>query len=39
MEVFKDYDSGGKAGGNFEKLGKQIWIVKPGENTNRGCGI
>jgi|LauGreDrversion4_2_1035121.scaffolds.fasta_scaffold160608_2 hypothetical protein len=39
-EIFKDYDSAGKANlGNFEKLGKQIWIVKPGENTNRGCGI
>jgi len=23
----------------MECLGKQIWIVKPGENTNRGCGI
>ena len=23
----------------FQKLGKSIWIVKPGENTNRGCGI
>ena len=21
------------------KLGKSLWIVKPGENTNRGCGI
>ena len=21
------------------KLGKHLWIVKPGENTNRGCGI
>lgn len=21
------------------KLGKNLWIVKPGENTNRGCGI
>jgi hypothetical protein len=25
--------------GSLEKLGKTIWIVKPGENTNRGCGI
>jgi len=23
----------------IKSLGKQIWIVKPGENTNRGCGI
>jgi tubulin--tyrosine ligase len=23
----------------LDKLGKTIWIVKPGENTNRGCGI
>lgn len=21
------------------KFGKSLWIVKPGENTNRGCGI
>lgn len=21
------------------KFGKNLWIVKPGENTNRGCGI
>lgn len=21
------------------KLGNNLWIVKPGENTNRGCGI
>ena len=21
------------------KFGKGLWIVKPGENTNRGCGI
>jgi len=20
-------------------MGKEVWIVKPGENTNRGCGI
>lgn len=38
MEVFKDFDAG-KGASNFDKLGKQIWIVKPGENTNRGCGI
>ena len=38
VEVFKDFDSG-KASCNFDKLGKNIWIVKPGENTNRGCGI
>ena len=24
---------------NYPKQGKHIWIVKPGENTNRGCGI
>jgi hypothetical protein len=24
---------------NFPKFGKSLWIVKPGENTNRGCGI
>ena len=23
----------------FPKFGKTLWIVKPGENTNRGCGI
>lgn len=38
QELFKDYESG-KAEADFESLGKQIWIVKPGENTNRGCGI
>lgn len=21
------------------QMGQQVWIVKPGENTNRGCGI
>jgi hypothetical protein len=21
------------------QMGKEVWIVKPGENTNRGCGI
>ena len=21
------------------KFGKNLWIIKPGENTNRGCGI
>jgi len=20
-------------------FGKNLWIIKPGENTNRGCGI
>ena len=25
--------------GPVEKYGKSVWIVKPGENTNRGCGI
>lgn len=20
-------------------MGSQVWIIKPGENTNRGCGI
>lgn len=24
---------------NYPKFGKNLWIVKPGENTNRGCGI
>ena len=23
----------------FPKFGKNLWIIKPGENTNRGCGI
>jgi len=23
----------------INSLGKLVWIVKPGENTNRGCGI
>jgi len=23
----------------FPAMGKELWIVKPGENTNRGCGI
>lgn len=36
-EVFKGNDNGQY--GNLDKLGKTIWIVKPGENTNRGCGI
>jgi hypothetical protein len=37
MEVFKGNDNG--MYGSLDKLGKTIWIVKPGENTNRGCGI
>jgi hypothetical protein len=24
---------------SLNKFGKQLWIIKPGENTNRGCGI
>ena len=24
---------------NMPKFGKNLWIIKPGENTNRGCGI
>lgn len=23
----------------YPAMGKELWIVKPGENTNRGCGI
>lgn len=23
----------------YPKYGNSLWIVKPGENTNRGCGI
>ena len=23
----------------FIAMGDKVWIVKPGENTNRGCGI
>lgn len=23
----------------YPTMGKELWIVKPGENTNRGCGI
>ena len=23
----------------YPKFGKNLWIIKPGENTNRGCGI
>jgi tubulin--tyrosine ligase len=37
VDLFKDSDNGQY--GNFDKLGKNIWIVKPGENTNRGSGI
>lgn len=36
-EVFKGNDNGQY--GNMDKLGKSVWIVKPGENTNRGSGI
>jgi hypothetical protein len=36
-EVFKDCEN--SPYGSFENLGTQVWIVKPGENTNRGCGI
>jgi len=23
----------------YPAQGKELWIIKPGENTNRGCGI
>lgn len=23
----------------YPNMGNNLWIVKPGENTNRGCGI
>jgi tubulin---tyrosine ligase len=23
----------------YASMGRDLWIVKPGENTNRGCGI
>ena len=23
----------------YPKYGTSLWIIKPGENTNRGCGI
>lgn len=25
--------------GNYKSTFQNVWIVKPGENTNRGCGI
>ncbi len=37
-EVFKG-DQPVTSFGDTEKLGKSVWIIKPGENTNRGCGI
>ena len=37
MDLYKEFDMGQQ--GYYDKLGKTIWIVKPGENTNRGCGI
>jgi hypothetical protein len=37
VDVFNGNDNG--QFGNLDKLGKTIWIVKPGENTNRGSGI
>ncbi len=33
-DVFRQEDNP-----HFQNHGKSIWIVKPGENTNRGCGI
>jgi hypothetical protein len=24
---------------NSKKCGKNLWIIKPGENTNRGVGV
>lgn len=38
QELFKGNDTGPFAQ-VLEKMGKSLWIVKPGENTNRGCGI
>jgi len=26
-------------GVRYQAMGKSLWIVKPGENTNQGCGI
>lgn len=38
QEVFNDPDSNAVLA-KYPNLGNSLWIVKPGENTNRGCGI
>jgi tubulin--tyrosine ligase len=38
IEVFNDPDSNSVLA-KYPNLGNSLWIVKPGENTNRGCGI
>lgn len=39
-QLFQDANSGKETVlDRHPKLGKHLWIVKPGENTNRGCGI
>lgn len=38
--IYQDANSGkGTVLDQHPKLGKALWIVKPGENTNRGSGI
>jgi len=39
QDVFKGSEAAISQYGPMDKLGKHVWIVKPGENTNRGCGI
>jgi hypothetical protein len=38
QDVFNDPDSNSVLA-KYPNLGNSLWIVKPGENTNRGCGI
>lgn len=40
-QLYKDSSDSNKTTvlDDLPKFGKQLWIIKPGENTNRGCGI
>jgi tubulin--tyrosine ligase len=37
--VFRLEDAQVLDGERYQAMGKSLWIVKPGENTNQGCGI
>ncbi len=38
---FVDYynSCGDKEKGRRKRRSKNVWVIKPGENSNRGCGI
>jgi len=38
MECYRNPDKNPDIA-RYETMGSELWIIKPGENTNRGCGI